>query len=439
MAEINPIQKFFEPIDEIASSSLQKIKEIPDKRLRDFRKFILEQYEASKTINPKVREWKRLISQPAIESLKLIPPPMIKEFDSPRLPGSKEDYAGVASLEDAHISYWVKDDLRKQNVEFCHINKALSEGLVNDPVISQIKEMPRKDRFSILAAGLGNHSVCLKVPDHTIIKSPFLIKIDQQRGNFLMPVFINIFLGEGSEADIIIEGGSSLPRGEQSLISVELNVFAGDCARMGLVESQQFNPRTQLFLTECIFLKDGASANYLLIEKGSGLVKRNLIIDMNGANSEATITGLYQPGSTQEFVYDTHQNHNASQTKSDLMFKGVLDKNAYSLWQGNIFVAKGTTGADGYQVNNNLLLDRKAHAESIPGLEIIADDVRCSHGVTLSNIDQDQLFYLKSRGIDETNGKQLIVDGFIRDALQRVQSPKMVEFAKKSLGFSGFF
>ena len=188
-----------------------------------------------------------------------------------------------------------------------------------------------------------------------------------------------------------------------------------------------------------MFLKDGAIANYLLIEKGSGLVKRNLIVDMNGANSEAMITGLYQPDSTQRFIFVTHQNHNASQTKSDLMFKGVLDNNAYSLWQGNIFVAKDTTGADGYQMNNNLLLDRKAHAESIPGLEIIADDVRCSHGVTISNIDQEQLFYLKSRGIDETNGKQLIVDGYIREALQRVTSPRIVEFAKKSLGFAGYF
>jgi len=439
MVEIVSTQKFFDPIDEIASSSLQKINEIPDKRLRDFRKVILEQYEASKAINPKVREWKRLITQPAIALLQLIPPPMIKEFDSPRLPGSKEDYAGVASLEDTHISFWVKNDLRKQNVEFCHITKVMSEHLVNDSMISQLKEVPRKDRFSILAAGIGNHSVCLNVPDHTIIKSPFLIRIDQQRGNFLMPVFINIFMGKGSEADILIEGSSSYPRGEQSIISVELNVFADDSARIGLVESQQFNRRTQLFLTERLFLKDGATANYLLIEKGSGLVKRNLSVDMNGASSEATITGLYQPGSTQKFIFDTHQNHNASRTKSDLMFKGVLDKNAYSLWQGNIFVAKGTTGADGYQMNNNLLLDRKAHAESIPGLEIIADDVRCSHGVTLSNIDQEQLFYLKSRGIDETNGKKLIVEGYIRDALQRIHSPKIVEFATKSLGFSGYF
>lgn len=439
MAEINPKQKFFEPIDKIASSSLQKIKEIPDRRLRDFRKFILEQYEASRAINLKVREWKQLITQPAIQSLQLIPPPMIKEFDSPRLPGSKEDYAGVASLEDTNISFWVKNDLRKQNVEFCHIPKVISENRISDSIVSHLKEIPRNDRFSILAAGVGSHSVFLNVPDHTIIKSPFLIKLEQQRGNFLMPVFINIFIGEGSEADIIFEGGSSLPRGEQSFISIEFNIFADDSARIGLVESQQFNRRTQLFLTERMFLKDGAIANYLLIEKGSGLVKRNLIVDMNGANSEAMITGLYQPDSTQRFIFDTHQNHNASQTKSDLMFKGVLDNNAYSLWQGNIFVAKDTTGADGYQMNNNLLLDRKAHAESIPGLEIIADDVRCSHGVTISNIDQEQLFYLKSRGIDETNGKQLIVDGYIREALQRVTSPRIVEFAKKSLGFAGYF
>jgi Fe-S cluster assembly scaffold protein SufB len=88
-------------------------------------------------------------------------------------------------------------------------------------------------------------------------------------------------------------------------------------------------------------------------------------------------------------------------------------------------------------MNNNLLLDKNAHAESIPGLEIIADDVRCSHGVTISDIDQEQLFYLKSRGIDEKNGKQLIIDGFTRNAFQRIHTSKMIEAATKYLNISG--
>jgi Fe-S cluster assembly protein SufD len=85
-------------------------------------------------------------------------------------------------------------------------------------------------------------------------------------------------------------------------------------------------------------------------------------------------------------------------------------------------------------MNNNLLLNPSAQAESIPGLEILADDVQCSHGVTISDIDPDQLFYLKSRGIDELTGKKLIVDGFTQDALRRVRSDELRDYAKNALG-----
>lgn len=439
MAEINPTQKFFEPIDIIAESLQPDISKIDDLRLQNFRKVILDQYEASKSINPRIREWKRLISRPANAMLQLAQNPMIKEFDSTKLPGSKEDFSGVANLEDDHVSFWLKNELRKQNVRFHPLEKAFSEPLVNDFLVNRLKAIAGRDRFSILAASAGTHSVCLIVPDHTIVKSPFLIKIDQKRSNTLMPVFINIMMGKSSEADIIIEENSTLTNGDRSLISVEINVFAEDSSRIGLVETQELSQNTQLFVSERFFLEQNAYANFLLIEKGGELVKRNLSVDLNREDSETVVTGLYHPHHSQNYFYNTHQNHNFSRTKSNLMFKGVLDSNAYTLWQGNIHVAKGTTGIDGYQVNNNLLLGQNAHAESIPGLEIIADDVRCSHGVTLSSIDQEQLFYLKSRGIDEKNGARLIVDGFTRGAIERVHSPRIIEYAHKILGIADIF
>ena len=145
------------------------------------------------------------------------------------------------------------------------------------------------------------------------------------------------------------------------------------------------------------------------------------------------MTGVYLPKSSQKYFYNTQQNHLASDTTSTLMFKGVLEDAAYTLWKGNIYVKECARGTDGYQLNNTLLLNPATHAESIPGLEISTDDVKCSHGVTLSSVDKDQLFYLQTRGIGEVEGKNLIVDGFIRSAFKRIKSTELQEYVRKYL------
>jgi len=152
---------------------------------------------------------------------------------------------------------------------------------------------------------------------------------------------------------------------------------------------------------------------------------------LKGENSDATLSGIYHAGESRQFIYNTRQDHLASNTISNLLFKGVLSKNAYALWQGNIFVGYGTHGVDGYQMNRNLLLGENVQAQSIPGLEILTDDVKCSHGVAMSSIDEDQLFYLSSRGIDETTAAKLIVDGFIEDGLKRIKDKRLHNYAAR--------
>jgi Fe-S cluster assembly protein SufD len=105
---------------------------------------------------------------------------------------------------------------------------------------------------------------------------------------------------------------------------------------------------------------------------------------------------------------------------SDLLFKGALREHSRSVWQGMIYVAPGAQKTDGYQANRNLILDSNARADSIPGLEILADDVRCTHGATIGKIDPDQVFYLRSRGIPYKNAERLIVEGFFDPIMQRI-------------------
>jgi Fe-S cluster assembly protein SufD len=152
-------------------------------------------------------------------------------------------------------------------------------------------------------------------------------------------------------------------------------------------------------------------------------------VDLIGQGSQALISGLFLPVRKQRFYMDTLQNHLGENTTSDLLYRGVVNGESQSRWQGMIYVDKQAIRADGYQANHNLILSKAAKVDAIPGLEILTDDVRCSHGVTITNIDAEQQFYLKSRGISEQDGVGLIVSGFIQKALDRISS----EFTKQMI------
>jgi len=110
----------------------------------------------------------------------------------------------------------------------------------------------------------------------------------------------------------------------------------------------------------------------------------------------------------------------APQTTSDLLYKGALVDYSRSVWQGMIYVAPGAQKTDGYQANRNLLLSKHARADSIPGLEILADDVRCTHGATVSQIEQEPVYYLMTRGLPRMEAERVVVDGFFSPIMERI-------------------
>jgi len=132
------------------------------------------------------------------------------------------------------------------------------------------------------------------------------------------------------------------------------------------------------------------------------------------------MSGFYFTDGNQHLDHDTQQNHLAANTTSDLLFKGALLEQSRSVWQGMIYVAPGAQNTDGYQANRNLILSRKARADSIPGLEILADDVRCTHGATVGKINPDEIFYLQSRGIPTKDAQRILVEGFFDPVVQRI-------------------
>jgi Fe-S cluster assembly protein SufD len=162
------------------------------------------------------------------------------------------------------------------------------------------------------------------------------------------------------------------------------------------------------------------SLEWIFGAMGSRLTKNFSDVDLVGSGATGRMSGFYFTDGNQHLDHDTQQNHLAPNTTSDLLFKGALLGESRSVWQGMIYVAPGAMKTDGYQANRNLVLSRKAHADSIPGLEILADDVRCTHGATVGKIDGEQVFYLLSRGIPQKEAERLIVEGFFDPIMQRI-------------------
>ncbi len=153
---------------------------------------------------------------------------------------------------------------------------------------------------------------------------------------------------------------------------------------------------------------------------GSGRGKVRMETKLAGPGSEARVTGGYAGGPGQHLDFDTIQEHAAPNTNSDLAFRGVLAAGSTAVWRGMIKVDPGAQQTDAFQESRNLLLSTDAHADAIPGLEILADDVRCTHAAAIAQIDREQLFYLTSRGLGPAAAKTLIIEGFLESLVERL-------------------
>ena len=145
------------------------------------------------------------------------------------------------------------------------------------------------------------------------------------------------------------------------------------------------------------------------------------------------MTGAYFADRIQHLDYDTFQEHAAPSTTSDFAFRGVLRDSATAVWRGMIRVERDAQRTNAYQENRNLLLSPKAHADSIPGLEILANDVRCTHGATNSPVNRDELFYCMARGMSRGEAERLIVRGFFQDVLDRIELVPVREAVAQAL------
>lgn len=276
------------------------------------------------------------------------------------------------------------------------------------------------DKFSALAAGYTQNGFLLIVPNGVQVKETLIATITVPQDGTL----------QNSQVFILVESGASVSLhlnyigadGKQTTMHNGIvEVIVQENAHLHLVERQKLGAQTWQFSHEKASVGADANLDWVYFAFGTQLTKSFIDVSLDGKGSEARLNGLTIVNSGQHIDLDTQQDHMAPITFSDLTFKTALLGTANSVWQGMIYVDPEAAQTDGYQNNRNLLLDQRAHADSIPGLEIKTDDVRCSHGATISQIDEDQIFYLKARGLDDDTARELIVNGFFQDIVDRVK------------------
>jgi Fe-S cluster assembly protein SufD len=227
-----------------------------------------------------------------------------------------------------------------------------------------------------------------------------------------------IVLEEGAEAEVW-ERYVSTDDDVEGLFNGVVELAVGPGASLRYVCEQELSERTWVFATQRAELARDSSLEWVALGFGSARGKVRMETKLDGPGSSAKVTGAYLGAGRQHLDFDTTQEHAAPHTTSDLAFRGVLADRATAVWRGMIRVDRGAQQTDAFQENRNLLLSTKAHADAIPGLEIEANDVRCTHAAAVAQVDPDQLFYLRARGMSEPQAKRLIIDGFLQELTER--------------------
>ena len=275
-------------------------------------------------------------------------------------------------------------------------------------------------KFSALAGAFSQNGVVLYVPKGVIVDEPLHSVLWGPGADIAHVSHILVLVDEGASVTYVHEAASPDETGANSMHAGIVEIQVMQNASLKFVELQSWGRHVWNFSHERARVEQSGNLDWIFGAIGSRLTKNFTELDLAGEGAQGRMSGFYFTDGDQHLDHDTQQNHLAPRTSSDLLFKGALKGKSRSVWQGMIYVAPKAQKTDGYQANRNLVLSDAARADSIPGLEILADDVRCTHGATVGKLEMEPLFYLKSRGIPQGEAEKIVVEGFFDPIFQRI-------------------
>ncbi|GAC1320794.1 MAG: Fe-S cluster assembly protein SufD [Thermoleophilaceae bacterium] len=256
------------------------------------------------------------------------------------------------------------------------------------------------------------------VPRGKQLAVPALNTLIQDRSGSELGWRTLIVLEEGSGAEIWEQYLSS---GEEvdGVLNAVTEIVVGEDAHLRYVCGESLSEHSWIFATQRAVVHRAGSIDWVALGFGAARGRVRMETNLSGEGSSAKVTGAYATRARQHLDFDTTQEHAAAHTTSDLAFRGILTERSSAVWRGMIKVDPGAQQTDAFQESRNLLLSKRAHADAIPGLEIEANDVRCTHAAAIAQIDPDQVFYLMSRGLPRRTATRLVIDGFLQELVER--------------------
>jgi Fe-S cluster assembly protein SufD len=291
------------------------------------------------------------------------------------------------------------------------------EPLGEDELVGQL--VAADDKFTSHNAAMWKHGLLVRIPKGVTVEKPLYVRIVSSVDGGALFWRLVVVAEEGSKVTFIEELVSDSPE-LAAYTNVVTELYVEPTAKLEYVSIQNLSTETWHFASHRAQVGRDAELDWVAGGFGSKRGKTWIRNILDGAGATSRVTGAYFADGDQHLDYDTYQEHAAPNTESDFAFKGALRDASTAVWRGMIRVEPDAQKTNAYQENRNLILSNEAHADSIPGLEILANDVRCTHGATSSPVDRDELFYCMARGMSRGDAERLIVRGFFQDILDRI-------------------
>jgi Fe-S cluster assembly protein SufD len=291
------------------------------------------------------------------------------------------------------------------------------------------------DAFTVLHDAFLAGGAFVKVPRGVAVDKPIVV-LHWSEGDGLASFPHTLVVAEdGAEVTVFDRYGSTDTGVDTTghLVDAVVELVIGENAHVRYLSVQEHGPRTWQVALQRAHLGRDASLKSSVVALGGAYARLRSESLLAGSGAESDLTAVYFGDGDQMLDFRTLQDHDAPNTRSDLLFKGAVEDTAQSVYSGLIRIRRNAQKSVAFQTNRNLVLTEGAEAKSVPNLEIEADDVKCSHASTVGPVDDDQLYYLATRGVPPEEAERLVVLGFFDDVFDRLPVPSLVAPLRRSV------
>lgn len=301
------------------------------------------------------------------------------------------------------------------------------------PYLNQI--LPQEHGFQLLNTALLQQGFFIYLPENTVLETPILLSHWQDKENHAAHLRHIIVVGKGSSVELIEEFNGSADVCYFSNVMTEVHLAERAKLKHYKIQCES----RQAYHVGHVAVQQSAHSDFAshVFSLGGKWVRSDLSIDLQEEHANCMMNGVYALKNEQHMDHHTLVHHRAARCHSEQEYRGILNGQSHGVFNGRVIVAKGAAQSQAKQQNKNLLLSAKTEMDTKPQLEIFADDVICTHGATVGQLDEDALFYLATRGINRKNAMEFLIRAFVEVNLQHLASPQLAQCLIPLLSLGG--